>query len=57
MRNAFLGAGLCVMFLIWDSDFLAGIGALVLLYGLGQAVIGALPAIREYLKKRQDRTE
>ena len=57
LRNAFLGGGLCVMFLIWDSDFLAGIGALVLLYGLGQAVIGALPAIKEYLKKRQDRTE
>ncbi len=57
LRNAFLGAGLCVMFMIWDSDFLAGIGALVLLYGLGQAVIGALPAIKEYLKKRQDRTE
>ncbi len=57
LRNAFLGAGLCVMFMIWDSDFLAGIGALVLLYGLGQAVIGALPAIKEYLKKRQERTE
>lgn len=57
LRNAFLGGGLCAMFLIWDSDFLAGIGALVLIYGLGQAVIGSLPTIKEYLKKRQDSVE
>ncbi len=57
LRNAFLGAGLFAMFMIWDSDFLAGIGALVFLYGLGQAVIGALPTIKEYLKNRQGRLE
>lgn len=52
LRNAFLGAGLCVMFLIWDASFLAGIGALVLFYGIGQAVIGMLPTIREWWNNR-----
>lgn len=36
LRNAFLGAGLCAMFAWWKADFLAGIGALVFFYGLGQ---------------------
>lgn len=57
LRNGFLGAGLCAMFLIWDADFLAGIGALVFIYGLGQAVIGSLPTIKEYLKKRSGQAE
>ncbi len=52
LRNGFLGAGLCAMFLIWDADFLAGIGALIFIYGLGQAVIGSLPTIKDYLKNR-----
>lgn len=52
LRNAFLGAGLCVMFLIWDASFLAGIGALVLFYGIGQAVIGMLPTIKEWWNNR-----
>lgn len=48
LRNAFLGAGLCAMFAWWDADFLAGIGALVFFYGLGQTLIGSLPAIKDW---------
>ena len=44
--NFFLGAGLCAMFAWWGADFLAGIGALVFFYGLGQTLIGSLPAIK-----------
>ena len=51
-RNAFLGAGLCAMFAWWDADFLAGIGALVFFYGLGQTLIGSLPAIKDWWKNR-----
>ena len=49
LRNTFLGAGLGVMFLIWGSDFLAGIGFLVFFYGIGQLVIGFLPDIKKKL--------
>ena len=52
LRNAFLGAGLCAMFSLWDADFLAGIGALVFFYGLGQTLIGSLPAIKDWWKNR-----
>ena len=52
LRNAFLGAGLCAMFAWWDADFLAGIGALVFIYGIGQTVIGSLPAIKDWWKNR-----
>ena len=52
LRNAFLGAGLCAMFAWWDADFLAGIGALVFFYGIGQTVIGSLPAIKDWWKNR-----
>ena len=52
LRNAFLGAGLCAMFAWWDVDFLAGIGALVFFYGIGQTVIGSLPAIKDWWKNR-----
>ncbi len=52
LRNAFLGAGLCVMFAFWGSDFLAGLGALVFFYGLGQAIIGSLPAIKQWWNGR-----
>lgn len=54
LRNGFLGLGLAVMFTIWDADFLAGIGALLLFYGIGQTVIGCLPAIKEKLGGRKD---
>ena len=33
-----------------DADFLAGIGALVFFYGIGQTVIGSLPAIKDWWK-------
>ena len=52
LRNVFLGAGLCAMFSWWDVDFLAGIGALIVFYGLGQTLIGSLPAIRDWWKNR-----
>ncbi len=52
LRNTFLGLGLCAMFAWWASDFLAGIGALVGIYGLGQTVIGALPAIKDWWNNR-----
>lgn len=57
LRNAFFGAGLCVMFSIWGADFLAGIGALVFFYGAGQTVIGALPSIKDFLKNRRGQSE
>lgn len=52
LRNAFLGAGLCAMFAWWEADFLAGIGALVFFYGLGQTLIGSLPAIKDWWRNR-----
>lgn len=39
VRNVALGCGLALMFTIWSSSFLAGIGALVACYGAGQMVI------------------
>ena len=52
LRNVFLGAGLCAMFSWWSVDFLAGIGALIGFYGLGQTLIGLLPAIKDWWKNR-----
>ena len=52
LRNAFLGAGLCAMFAFWGADFLAGIGALIIFYGIGQTVIGSLPVIKQWWNKR-----
>lgn len=52
LRNVFLGAGLCAMFSWWNVDFLAGIGALIVFYGLGQTIIGSLPAIKDWWKNR-----
>ena len=54
LRNAFLGAGIFAMFTIWNAEFLAGIGALVLFYGLGQAVIGSLPTIKQWWNERSN---
>lgn len=39
IRNTAIGVGLLIMFAIWDSSLLMGIGALVACYGLGQIVI------------------
>ncbi len=52
LRNAFLGIGLWAMFSIWYADFLAGLGVLVMFYGLGQVVIGFLPAIKQWWNNR-----
>ncbi len=53
VRNTFLGIGLCAMFAWWDTPFLAGIGALIAFYGIGQVVIGTLPAIKNWWNDRQ----
>lgn len=55
LRNAFLGLGLCAMFSFWDADFLAGLGALMFFYGLGQTVIGSLPTIHQWWKDRNNK--
>ena len=52
LRNVFLGAGLCAMFSWWNVDFLAGIGALIVFYGLGQTIIGSLPVIKDWWNNR-----
>ena len=52
LRNVFLGAGLCAMFSWGPVDFLAGIGALIGFYGLGQTLIGLLPAIKDWWNNR-----
>lgn len=54
LRNAFLGAGLVAMFSFWDWGFMAGIGALVAIYGLGQLAMGYLPTLRN---KRFDKND
>ena len=43
LRNFFLGAGLVAMFSFWNWGFMAGIGALVSVYGLGQLAMSFLP--------------
>ncbi len=40
IKNAAIGVGLFIMFWIWDSGLLMGIGALVACYGIGQIIIG-----------------
>lgn len=57
LRNAFLGAGLFAMFSIWSAEFLAGLGALVFFYGLGQAVIGSLPVIKQWWNGRHGKSQ
>jgi len=39
VRNAAIGIGLVLMFSIWESTSLAGVGALIACYGIGQLVI------------------
>lgn len=39
IRNVSIGAGMIVMFYIWSSSMLMGIGALVACYGVGQLII------------------
>lgn len=39
IKNAAIGVGLVIMFGIWGSDMLMGIGAVVACYGLGQIII------------------
>lgn len=57
LRNFFLGAGLVVMFLFWDWGFMAGIGALVCVYGLGQVAIGYLPTFRKKYLHQEEKQE
>lgn len=44
IRNVAIGAGLFIMFWIWKSTMLSGLGALVLCYGIGQMVIARTSA-------------
>lgn len=39
IRNICIGIGLVIMFMIWDSTMLTGIGALVICYGIGQLLM------------------
>lgn len=39
IRNIWIGIGMIIMFGIWDSSMLQGVGALVLCYGIGQLII------------------
>lgn len=57
VRNVFIGMGLCVMFLIWESTYLAGIGAFLAFYGLGQVVIAVLPHLRKLYHAWMDRKD
>lgn len=54
IRNFFLGGGLIAMFLFWGWDFMAGIGALVSVYGLGQLTMGYIPIWRNKRFGNQD---
>ena len=44
IRNMAIGFGLMIMFLFWDASPLAGVGALVLCYGAGQAIMARTSA-------------
>ena len=39
IKNTAIGVGLAIMFAIWGSDMLAGIGVLIACWGIGQLVI------------------
>ena len=55
LRTVFVGLGLCVMFACWGEDFMVGIGGLIFFLGLGKVVIGSLPNIKAWWKKRNDK--
>lgn len=57
LRNFFLGVGLVAMFSFWDWSFMAGIGALVCIYGVGQFVIGYLPTFKKNRSKIEQESE
>lgn len=44
IRNVAIGVGMVIMFWIWNSTMLSGLGALVLCYGLGQMAIARTSA-------------
>ena len=48
IRNIWIGIGMAIMFGIWQSDMLMGLGFLVLCYGIGQVMIA-----RSSMKKNQ----
>ena len=54
LRNAFLGLALCVMFLIWEWNLMAGVAAFIFIYGFGKVVIGNLPAIKKYFQHKDE---
>lgn len=44
IRNMAIGCGLMLMFWFWNAEALAGVGALVLCYGAGQAIMARTSA-------------
>ena len=52
VKNTALGLGLALMFLMFDAEGLAGVGLLVLCYGLGQVYMA-----RASRKKRENKDE
>ena len=52
VKNTALGLGLALMFLMFDAESLAGVGLLVLCYGLGQVYMA-----RASRKKRENKDE
>ena len=54
IRNVAIGAGMFIMFWIWKSTILSGLGALVLCYGIGQMVIARTTANKNRDKNIDD---
>ena len=52
VKNSALGLGLALMFLMFDAEGLAGVGLLVLCYGLGQVYMA-----RASRKKHENKDE
>ena len=52
VKNSAIGLGLALMFLLFDAEELAGVGLLVLCYGLGQVYMA-----RASRKRRENKNE
>lgn len=55
IRNAAIGIGLVLMFSIWESAGLAGVGALIACYGIGQLVIAKTSPKRTEKEENKDK--
>ena len=54
IRNMAIGCGLMLMFWFWDANALAGVGALVLCYGAGQAIMARTSANKKDRNSNDD---